>query len=672
MGFLYILILDYFCKDLFKRMKKTIIGLFLLGSVYAEAQTDSTRILKPLKGSSTNDSVTYFKTKIEDYKFWTNSRKPEIIDTTLSIKNFYNQNFIRRDAFGKLFFPNVGGAVVDLEYQDTPFSTSLLPTGKKYNYYFADDIKYYDVKTPYTEFIYENGVKEGNFLSSTFSHNINKQFNYTFHYRGLISEGRFRNEKAQNNTFVFSSNYKTKSERFKLWWHYAAQNLKNNENGGISDINDFILQDERRLSNLRNIPVNSQTAKSDFDARRIQVNASYGILRKLNEKDSTYFNPILLKNTVTYEKQKYRYEDSSPSAQLYFSPIIQGIGTSSLKSSTDFSNVTTAGFQWTDRIQIEAGVKFQSLRVFAEQPLVARLEDTNGNVIYDVNNPREIKENLFGIVGKVNFDWNEKLKLFGNVEYLQSDNYKSVYNVDAVLDITPIAGYTLSAGALIQSKIPSLNAIYNQSFYANFNYANQFQTENIQKLFAKLNLEKLNTTLEGAVYNIDNKVYLDADLVYKQLNDNINYFRLKGENHLRFGNINLVSTLQYQKVSKNEDIMPLPDFLIRETLYWQGELFNKNAQLQAGINATYFSKYRGLTYNPVLNEFAIQNAAIQRIGAYPILDVFVNFKVRNMRFYIRGEHLNASFVSQPDYFSTSNVPYRGFKFQLGIKWNIFS
>jgi len=118
--------------------------------------------------------------------------------------------------------------------------------------------------------------------------------------------------------------------------------------------------------------------------------------------------------------------------------------------------------------------------------------------------------------------------------------------------------------------------------------------------------------------------------------------------------------------------MPLPDFLIRETLYWQGELFNKNAQLQAGINATYFSKYRGLTYNPVLNEFAIQNAAIQRIGAYPILDVFVNFKVRNMRFYIRGEHLNASFVSQPDYFSTSNVPYRGFKFQLGIKWNIFS
>lgn len=654
-------------------MKKTIIGLFLLGAVIAQAQEDSIKSLKPLKGSSANDSVTYFKTKIDDYKFWTNGRKPEVIDTTLHIKNYYNQNFIKQDAFGKLFFPNVGGVVVDLEYQNSPFNPSMLPTGKKYNYYYANEIKYYDVKSPYTEFIYENGVKEGNFLSSTFSHNINKQFNYTFHYRGLISEGRYKHEKAQNNTFVFSSNYKTKSERFKLWWNYAAQNLKNNENGGIKDIYDFILQDERRKTNIRNIDVNSQTAKSEFDARRIELNASYGILKKLNEKDSTFYNPIELKNKFSYEKQKYRYEDSSPNGDLYDTPLITGLDNRNKKSFTDLSNTTTAGFLWTDRVKIEAGVKLQSLRVFSEEPFIFSKVDEDDNIIYNVNNPKEIKENLFGVVGKVDFDWNEKLKLYGNVEYLQSDNYKSVYNVDAVLDITPIEGYTLSAGAVIQSKIPSLNAIYNQSFFADFNYANKFETENVQNLFAKLKLDKVNTTVEASLYNLDNKVYLDSDLVYKQLNDNINYFKIKGENHLRFGKINLVSTAQYQKVTKNENIMPLPDFLIRETLYWQGELFNKNAQLQAGINATYFTKYNGLRYIPIINEFAIQDLTnIQEIGGYPILDVFINFKVRNMRFYIRGEHINASFTKEPEYFAAPNVLYRDFKFQLGLKWNIFS
>lgn len=654
-------------------MKKTIIGLFLLGAVIAQAQEDSIKSLKPLKGSSGNDSVTYFKTEIDDYKFWTNGRKAEVIDTTLHIKNYYNQNFIKQDAFGKLFFPNVGGVVVDLEYQNSPFNPSMLPTGKKYNYYYANEIKYYDVKSPYTEFIYENGVKEGNLLSSTFSHNINKQFNYTFHYRGLISEGRYKHEKAQNNTFVFSSNYKTKSERFKLWWNYAAQNLKNNENGGIKDIYDFILQDERRKTNIRNIDVNSQTAKSEFDARRIELNASYGILKKLNEKDSTFYNPIELKNKFSYEKQKYRYEDSSPNGDLYDTPLITGLDNRNKKSFTDLSNTTTAGFLWTDRVKIEAGVKLQSLRVFSEEPFIFSKVDEDDNIIYNVNNPKEIKENLFGVVGKVDFDWNEKLKLYGNVEYLQSDNYKSVYNVDAVLDITPIEDYTLSAGAVIQSKIPSLNAIYNQSFFADFNYANKFETENVQNLFAKLKLDKVNTTVEASLYNLDNKVYLDSDLVYKQLNDNINYFKIKGENHLRFGKINLVSTAQYQKVTKNEEYMPLPDFLIRETLYWQGELFNKNAQLQAGINATYFTKYNGLRYIPILNEFAIQDPTnIQEIGGYPILDVFINFKVRNMRFYIRGEHINASFTKEPDYFAAPNVPYRDFKFQLGLKWNIFS
>ncbi len=657
-------------------MKKTIIGLFLLGTVIAQAQQDSVQqILKPLKGSSTNDSITNFKTKITDYKFWNNGQKPEIIDTTLNIKNYYNQNFIRRDAFGKLFFPNVGGVVTDLEYQDQPFSTSLLPTGKKYNYYRTSDIKYYDVKTPYTEFIYENGVKEGNFLSSTFSHNINKQFNYTFHYRGLVSEGRYRNEKAQNNTFVFSSNYKTKNERFKLWWHYSAQNLKNNENGGIKDINDFILQDERRMTNVRNIEVNSQTAKSTFDARRIEMNASYGILKRINAKDSTFYNPIIIKNTISYEKQKFRYEDSSAVGDLYETEILTRLGRSNQKASTDFYNVTTAGFQWTDRVQIEAGVKFQNLRVFSEEALNYQIFDPKDPtvVLRTVVNPKQIEENLVGIVGKVNFDWNEKLKLYGNAEFLQSDNYKSVYNVDAVLDITPVNGYTLSAGALIQAKIPSLNQIYNQSFFEDFNYAHQFDTENTQKLFAKLNLEKVKTSVEGSLYNIDNHVYLDQDLVYKQLSDNVNYFKIKGINHLQFGKINLVSTAQYQKVTKNETYMPLPDFLIRETLYWQGELFNKKAQLQAGINATYFTKYNGMRYIPIINEFALQDpTSVQEIGGYPILDIFINFKVQNMRFYIRGEHINASFTKEPNYFAAPNVPYRDFKFQLGLKWNIFS
>ena len=625
-----------------------------------------TNTMKPLKGESKNDSVQIFKTKIEDYKFWTENSKQSIVDTTLSIKNYYNQNFIKQDLFGKLIFPNSGSVVVDLELQDKPFVISMLPFGKKYNYYGVNDIKYYDVKTPYTEFIYEAGVKEGNFLSTTFSHNLNSRFNYTLHYRGLNSEGRFKREGNKNNGFVFSSNYKSKNERLKIQGHFASQKFDTQENGGVKDIYDFILQDDRRLTNVRNIQVNLNNARSEFDSRRVHVTGVYGILNKMNETDSSMYHPIQLKNTISYEKQKFRFEQSSP--EFYTSPVI-GNDSRDKKYATNFSNVTTAGFQWTNRLKAEAGIKFQNVKVGVDDLLV----NTN-NAITLVEIPKDWSENLFGAVAKLDFDWNEKIRLRANGELLQGSKYDGLYNVDAALDIQPINGYTLTAGFLAQSNIPSLNLLYNQSYFADFNYFNQFDKENTQKLYGILNLEKFNTSVEAAVYNIENYVYTDQDFLPKQLNDNVNYFKLKLVNHLKFArNFNLVSTLQYQNVTKNEQVMPLPDFILRETIYWEGKVFDGKARLQAGLNGYYFTGYDAFQYFPVTNELMMQNGdQVQEIGNYPIIDAFLNIKVQNMRFYIRGEHLNSMFSKEPEYFSAPGVPYRAFKFQLGLKWNIFT
>jgi len=632
------------------------------------SDTVQTKVLKPLKGNSTNDSVVIFKTKIDDYQYWTENSKVSIIDTTLSIKNYYNQNFTKQDLFGKMIFPNSGSVVVDLEVQDKPFEISLLPYGKKYNYYRADQVRYFDVKTPYTEFIYEAGVKEGNFLSTTFSHNFNSRFNYTLHYRGLNSEGRFKQEGNKNNSFVFSTNYKSKNNRLKIQGHWAAQKFNTQENGGVKDIYDFILQDDRRLTNVRNINVNLQNARSEFDARRVYLTGTYGILKRINASDSSEYHPIQLKNTIAYEKQKMRFEQSSPEYYSEFSDVI-GTDYRDKKYATNFSNITTAGFQWTDRVKVEAGIKLQNIKVGVDEVLI----NTDPAMNY-LPNPKDWSENLFGAVAKIDFDWNEKLRLRANGELLQGSTYDGLYNVDAALDIQPVNGYTLTAGILAQANMPSLNLIYNQSYYANFNYFNQYAKENTQKIYGVLNLEKINTSVEGALYNIDNYVYTDVDYLPKQLNDNINYFKIKFNNHLTFAkHFNLVSTLQYQSVTKNETYMPLPDLIVRETFYWQGKVFDGKGELQVGLNGTYFSKYNSLQYFPVTNQLMLQNGdQIQEIGGFPIIDAFINFKVQNMRFYIRGEHINSMFSKEPEYFSAPGVPYRSFKFQLGLKWNIFT
>ncbi|WP_068596304.1 putative porin [Vaginella massiliensis] len=636
-------------------------------SPYSVVEADTIR-RRPLQGETRNDSVVYVKRTLADYQFWTDKTAREIVDTTLTIDAYYNQNFIGKDLFAKMQFPNIGQTLSALEVYDKPFQQELLPTGKRFNYLYADAIRYFDVKTPMTQFVYENGVREGNYLSSLFTHNLNSQFNYAVQYRGLRSRGLYQRSLASNNAFVLSSNYHTKDKRLNVWGHFATQNIDNEENFGIQDIDDFIEAEERNLTNAANVAVNLNNTTSKFDSRRYFLAASYGILPRLNPTDSTSYYAVKLANRFTFENQKYKVYSNAEDFNFLLNdqnPLVSNVffNEKELKS---MSNVTTAGFQWSDKLTLDAGVKFQNLRLEGRKDF-AYFEGYQSYV------PSDWEENLIGVVGDVHFDWNERLKLRGELEFLQSTHHGSLYKIDAALDVSPLREYTLTAGILARSNIPSLNLIYNQNALANFNYYNDaFDNVNTQKLYGILSLDRLKTQLEAAVYHIGNQPYLDRNFIVQQLDDNINYFKIRGRNHLQFQQFNLVSTIQYQKVTNNEAYLPLPDFIVRETLYWQGKVFEGKAELQTGVSAYYFTSYDAQGFFPLINEFYLQDeATAQKIGGYPIVDLFLNAKVRNMRFYIRGDHLNALFGKR-NYFSVPGVPYRGFKIQLGLKWNIFS
>ena len=133
--------------------------------------------------------------------------------------------------------------------------------------------------------------------------------------------------------------------------------------------------------------------------------------------------------------------------------------------------------------------------------------------------------------------------------------------------------------------------------------------------------------------------------------------------------------MQYQKVTNNEEFLPLPDFIARASIYWQGKLFNNKAEVQVGFNGNYFTEFESRTFFPVINEFMIQNEhpvyGIQKIGNFPILDFFLNIKVDRMRIYIRADHFNSLWGTN-NYYSAPFTPYKDFKLQLGVKWYLFT
>lgn len=613
-----------------------------------------------------NDSLKVHTPVITDYTFWRQEDlNPTVVDTVLTIESFYKQNFAEKDLFGKMYFPNFGQTFNPLEYEESRNRIHILPTGKSFNYLFPEDVRYYDVKTPMTEFVFENGLREGQYLSTTFTHNLTPQLNYSVRYRGLRSVGRYQNNLAANNAFIATISYKSKNERLKFWTHFASQNLDNEENGGIQHLEEFVLDDSLRTTNRQNIAVNLESADTQFDSRRFYLGASYGLFGKAKSDSTELRTPILLKNVFTYEKQKYLYEETAVE-DYYESPVFSNMSRANRRHFETLQNTSTVEFKWGERLLLEAGVRYENLKLYYRQPLSIGL----------INIPMQIEDNLLGGVARLYFDWNEKIKLLADAEFKSGDIFKSQYHINAELDIQPVEGYHIVGGILAESAFPSLNLFYNQSFYKDFNYYNySFENVNTQKLFGKLNLEKLKTDVEGTIYNVENYVYVGTDFRPRQLNGSISLFQIKANNLLTYRKLNLRTTVQYQKVTQNEGFLPLPDVIARASIYWQSKMFNDRAEVQIGFNANYFTEFESREFFPVINEFMLQRThpdyGIQKIGGNPMLDFFLNIKVDRMRIYLRADHFN-TFWGENNYYSAPYTPFRDFKIQFGVKWYLFT
>jgi hypothetical protein len=70
----------------------------------------------------------------------------------------------------------------------------------------------------------------------------------------------------------------------------------------------------------------------------------------------------------------------------------------------------------------------------------------------------------------------------------------------------------------------------------------------------------------------------------------------------------------------------------------------------------------------VLGEFFVQNE--KEIGGFPMLDFFVNARIRQTRIFFKAEHFNSSFTGN-NFYAAPEYPYRDFLIRFGLVWNFF-
>ncbi|GGG95970.1 hypothetical protein GCM10011416_12070 [Polaribacter pacificus] len=600
------------------------------------------------------------KTKYTDYKIISFKKDTTLIDTTLTIAKEYKFNFLRKDLFGLLSFANQGQTFNQLTYNFNQLSSSpeMGITGKQFNYLKTEDINYYEVPTPSTEILYRTGMQQGQVLDVLFTLNFSRRLNVGIAYKGLRSLGNYRNSLASQGNFRTFFSYRSKNDRYALRGHIAKQDLLNQENGGLttSAMNDFTTNDPNFKERGR-LDVNLENTETVFDGNRLYLEHDFKLFVSRDSSQTKDFSNLKLGHAFRHETKNYEFIQPTINTDLFGS-------TSALSSINDQVE--------SKRVDNKLYLEFNSKYILGTFRALANFSNYAYGYATDINPTVSpiASPKLRGSALGFGTSWQASIKQFqlnASLIVTPGSDLLSGNHFYTEALYTKSKELTLKASILLNSKAPNFNSILYQSSYDDYNWENSnFKNVNTRNLQVGVTSKWLEVSAD--FNHIENYTYFDENSKPVQAAENISYMKIKAQKEFTFGKFALDNTLLYQKVATGSDVFRVPDFVSRNTFYYTDYWFEgKPMKVQIGATLNYFSSYKANAFNPLLNEFYLQNNT--DIG-YPTIDVFFNAQVRRTRLFLKIDNVTSSF-SDRNYMSAPNYPYRDFVIRFGLVWNWF-
>ncbi|MBT0607502.1 putative porin [Aequorivita echinoideorum] len=599
------------------------------------------------------------KPPIDYYKIISAARDTTYLDTTLTIQKKYKFNYLRKDNFELLKFVNVGQTYNTLAYSFDRLNLKPLFTAqsKHFNYREIEDINYYNVPTPLTELYFKTAYEQGQQLDAFFTLNTSPQFNFSIGYKGVRSLGNYQHILTSTGNLIFTSNYHTKNRRYTARIHVAAQDIKNEENGGLTDNSlQLFITDDSEFTDRGRLDVKFEDAENKLEGLRFYADHQYELI---SQRDSTGYAVLTLGNVLNYEDKFFRYNQVAPFSEFGPSYVTADLFTKTkledfnAKAYADFDNSLFGKITaWAGFTDFNYG--YDSVLILDEGRIPNRIK---GNII-EAGAAYKKEYRGFQLSGKgaINvageFDGNY---LTGAASYNLNDEYRA------------------EASLTVHSVAPNFNFQLYQNDYVNYNWRNEL--ENVKTQEFKFELETRKFGSASVTYTgIDDYTYFgirenDSTPSPFQASERINYLKIKAQKEFRYGNFALENTVLYQQVLGGENSFNVPNLITRNSLYYEDHWFKRALYLQTGMTFKYFAKYNMNAYDPVLAEFYVQNN--QELGGFPLLDIFFNAKIRQTRIFFIYENFTSIFSSQNNYFSAPGYPYRDAVLRFGLVWDFF-
>ena len=582
---------------------------------------------------------------------------------------------MHEDDFEFMPFSNIGQPynALGVDLENKSMYPGIGARARHFGFFDEDDVYYYNVPTPMTELFFKTTLEQGQLLDALLTFNTSRRLNFSIAYKGFRSLGKYRFDQAESGSFRTSFNYRTANNRYWLRGHYASQDIESEENGGLLDkVNQFESGNEDFIDRSR-IDVVYTNADNRVLSKRYFLDHQFNLLRPKKDSLKTRSTLLAIGHQFNYESKFYQFLQSSASSTFGENVLSSPINDkASLKTmfnqvSANFSNKTLGSLSGIINLY-NYQYFFNSLLITDEQTIQNKLDGDEIALGADYKNT----------IGKLFLQGKLRYNLSGDLTGTLFDGFAK-YQLNE--------NNSLTAAIHGSSRAPNFNFLLYQSDYENFNWQNteSFEKQQIQTLTFGFD-SKLFGNLEAKYSAIDNYTFFGLDdsvtdndfendlenaLVRpKQESNTITYLKVKYNKEFKYKKWALNNTLMYQNVGQDNQVLNVPDFVTRNTLYYSDDVFKKAMYIQTGVTFKYFTSYNMDAYHPLLGEFYVQEQ--EELGAFPMIDFFINAKVRQTRIYLKAEHINTIWSKDYNYYSAPNYPYRDFVIRFGLVWNFFS
>lgn len=520
-----------------------------------------------------------------------------------------------------------------------------------------ENTRYYRHLIPVTYLVYDNGPDKEQSFRVIHSHTIKRTVTIGVDFYLIHSPGHYNNQKSDDKSVVFTGQYYTKNLRFGTIANYRHNKFVVRENGGI--LNDTIFE-EKLETDTKLFDVNLTTAQNMVKESGTMANAYFYLSGKSEITDSVKMRPPTfhagrIDYTFNYTKAIQIYSDEDPLVDFYkpFDPVLDSNETYDSLLINTFEN----RFSWSNLRLAENPEKKYLLVVFAitnkkttfsdsltknkfncwipEASIVIRpyrLMDIHLAGKYTIG---DFNNTGFELNGVLNQRYNTKKGNEGNIAF-------------SFLTSSQQAGY------------------FYTHFTSNyFRWDTSFSNQIIQ--LADFSIRYKNLTAKAEYQFISDYVYLDQDAKPAQYKGSINLIRLSLVEEFRYKVWGFDAQLLYT-MNSNKDLIRVPDFMARLSIYPTLSLFKNAAVFQPGIDILYNTAYFASAYMPALRMFYLQDE--KKIGNYPYIDVFANLMVKRFRIFVKYEHLNDLWGANR-YYMIPHYPAQGAAFKFGLSWSFY-